>query len=256
MKSRDEYKASIFSKRDALLAKRKKHITQSVTAAAAFILIIVSAFVITSLTEKLPHDNDPTDLITESAVYEKNITQPHSDYNSMVEDNETSENQADKFSPTTYVSAGALPEAATEELTLCINYPIQKSHPNILHSDRYSEEYIDGILSVNDGLPDEEGIEAQREYPETEIADTAFSHLSPIQKAECIDKDNPHIMPVTSSSWSVYYVTFRTNSKHSYRVILRQSDLEHVENVIIYEKETQKETEPVTFKDGYKGGTQ
>ncbi len=256
MKSREEYRSSIFAKRDAFLAKRRKNITQSVTAAATFILIIVSVFAIPSITEKISLGNEPSELISESAVYQDLVTRLHSDYDSIKEDNEMLENQADNSVSKTEVAAGELPEAVTEKLTLCVNYPIQKSQPNIQHTDRYSEESVDEFFSVNDGLPDEEGAETHQEYPEAEIADAAFSYLSPIQRAECIDKENPQIMPVTSSSWSVYYVTFRTYGKNSYRVILRQSDLEYVETLILHEKETQKETEPVTFKEGYKGETQ
>lgn len=52
MKSREEYLASIYSKRDALLKKRKKHIAQTVTAFSAVILLTVSVIAVSRLSEK------------------------------------------------------------------------------------------------------------------------------------------------------------------------------------------------------------
>ena len=103
MKSREEYRKSIFAKRDALLRKRKKNITKAVTGTAAAIVMTVSLIAVPEITAKLPLDSEqatPDITATQAMIKEESVTQQHSDYDSYAE----SEDTTDTFSETASVT--------------------------------------------------------------------------------------------------------------------------------------------------------
>ena len=103
MKSREEYQASIFAKRDALLRKRKKNIAKAATGTAAAIVLTVSLIAVPEITAKLPLDSEqatPDITATQAMIKEESVTQQHSDYESYAE----SEDTTDTFSETASVT--------------------------------------------------------------------------------------------------------------------------------------------------------
>ncbi len=258
MKSREEYQASIYAKRDALLKKRKKNITAAVTAAAAFVLISVSVFAIPSFDEKLPQSTETT-AQTLPAVNESSITQLHSDYDGIGEDNIEVADQTAKPAETNEYAAEAFPEETTERLTMVVRYPVSKAHPNIHNTLVNSMGTVEEIFSVPseyDGVAPEtdEEIYAEDTCSDEEIAKTAFGYLTEDQQAECIDKENPKIIKVTSATDKRYIVSFYTDNEKTYQVQIGHPNLELIEIGISPAKETANE--PSTHKPGYKGGTQ
>ena len=258
MKSREEYQASIYAKRDALLRKRKKNITAVVTAAAAFILISVSVFALPSFDEKLPQSTEETSQ-TSPAVNESSLTQLHSDYDGIGEDNTEVEVQTAKPAETNEYAAEAVPVGTTERLTMVVRYPVSKAYSNIHNTLVNSMGTVEEMFSAPseyDGVTPEadEEIYAEDTCSDEEIAKTAFGYLTEDQQAECIDKENPKIIKVTSATDKRYVVSFNTDKEKTYQVQIRYPDLELIEIGISFAKETVNE--PSTHKPGYKGGTQ
>lgn len=259
MKSREEYQASIFAKRDALLAKRKKRITQAVTVSCAVIMLTASAAAIPSFIRKPTPDIVPTEHITTvSEVYGGIITQPSTDYDNLNEDDETLKDFAEAVTERAEAVAEAIPEGTTESLTIVVRYPVSKKHSNFPFIEEESIGAVDEAVSepsMDDGISpefqNEMYFEAERS-PE-EIAEAAFGYLSDEQKAECINADSPEIINVTSSAGKHYTVSFKTNGKTVYQVQLGHPNLELIEIGTSTEKEIA--SEPATYKPGYKGGT-
>lgn len=74
MKNREEYKASIFAKRDALLAKRRKRISQT---AAALSIIICFAVAFAFLPKRISTDFKITEEMTGITVQTAAVTEPN-----------------------------------------------------------------------------------------------------------------------------------------------------------------------------------
>lgn len=245
MKSREEYQASIFAKRDALLAKRRKHIRQAVSGAAAAVLLTASFVAVPNLTEKLPQNPETT-----AAANKDFITQQQTDYDSHSEKEEA----VDSFSENTTVTfvykltSGETTQAAASET---------KKDPDTDETGVDSAVPFE-VMPPSVTKPKEDASKKAETHSETrhsygEISEAAFGYLSASQQSECISKDNPSVIPVTSESKNIYLVTFHTDSKESYQVTLKQNNLELVGIKILNAKQIQNDYEGTTHKDGYKG---
>ena len=153
MKSREEYQASIFAKRDALLAKRKKNITAAVTGVAAVILLTVSVTAIPSFT-KIISDKSETTAHHNESVLNKNEADPFDDSYGKIEENEsTLTTLANIQNYDSETVAEAVTEAASERITMAVNYPVTKTHSNFEQDVVGSEEELtEAVQSNKDGV--------------------------------------------------------------------------------------------------------
>lgn len=264
MKNREEYQASIFAKRDALLTKRKKNITTAITGIAVITLLTVSVAALPSFKKEMTTGNTTVVYTSNPEIHMEYATQTNTDYDNLnVYDEEAFYETAEQVQKEEAV-AEAIPEIQSERMTMLVNYPIKKDHPNhTFENTDYADESVEGVgdlsenSSANDNIIPESVSEAYFGGTLNKlIVTTAFNCLSEEQKSNCVSKENPDIIPVTSSSQSVYYVIFATTDKISYRVMLNQSDLSFVGTEILNEKEISAYREPVSWAEGYKGETQ
>lgn len=264
MKSREEYRASIYAKRDALLIKRKKRITQAITLSCTAILLTASAAALPSFFKKPTSEIKPVEYTTTAfEAYGSIITQPNTDYDNLNENIETVKDLAEAVAERAETVTEAVPKGTTERVTKVVRYPVSKQHSNYPFIEEESigavDEAVDEAVnessmddSIRPEFQNEMYFEAERSAEE--IAEAAFGYLSDEQKAECINADSPEIINVTSSSEKRYIVSFKTNGKTIYHVQLGYPDLELIEIDTSTEKEAV--SEPSTHKPGYKGGTQ
>lgn len=255
MKSREEYQASIFAKRDALLKKRRNNFTKVFTGTAAAVILAVSVIAVPKLTEKQTLSSDitlPSSGNTTAASAAKSETLAY--YLTGSEESETAKSHTDTAEA---VTENEVIYYFTDETTAA-NATMQKS------PDTDSEEidFVPTIESIPASVNDNSAPDAEDEHYAGEIylydgiAAAAFNALSQEQQSECIDRTEPEIISSVSASESFYLVTFRTESEKSYQVKLLRSTLEPVEINISSEKEHRSSNEFFTHKPGYKGGSQ
>lgn len=264
MKNREEYQASIFAKRDAILVKRKKNIAAAVTGIAAIAVMTVSVAALPSFSKKMTDNNTRTVYTSNPEIHMEYITQESTNHDNSNVYDEENHFEADDQAQKEEAVAEAVPEIQSERMTMLVNYPIKKDHPNhTFENTDYADESVEGVgdlsenPSANDSIIPESVSEAYFGGTLNKlIVTTAFNCLSEEQKSNCVSKENPDIIPVTSSSQSVYYVIFDTTDKISYSVMLNQSDLSFVGTEILNEKEISAYREPVSWAEGYKGEDQ
>lgn len=185
MKNREEYLASIYSKRDEVLKKRKKHIAQAVAGTSAVILLTASAAAIPSFTKNLPRENETTTLSAASEVH-KDKTDSFTDSYGKPEENENEvTTRADMPIYNNEAVAEAVPETATAIVTQIVHYPITKKHPNFKPEGVDSaEELTEAAQSNNDSIGSLimdfiNGVTEQPPAPETGGDDVEDSNIAP-----------------------------------------------------------------------------
>lgn len=153
MKNREEYLVSIYSKRDAVLKKRKKNITTAVTGVAAVILLTVSVAVLPSFKKNLPRENETTTLSAASEVH-KDKTYSFTDSYGKLEENENEvTTRADTPIYNIEAVAEDVSETSTEIMTQIVHYPVTKKHPNPKPEGVDSaEELTEAAQSNNDSI--------------------------------------------------------------------------------------------------------
>ncbi len=250
MKSREEYQASIFAKRDALLAKRRKNITQAVSGAAAAVLLTASFVAVPKLTEKLPQSSETTAASEQATTNENSVTQFHSDYDSHYVKEET----VDSFSENTTVTfVYKLTSVETTKAAASETKKDPDTDETGVDSAAPFEAMPPSITKPKEDASKKTETHSETRHSYGEISEAAFGYLSASQQSKCIGKDNPSIIPVTSESKNIYLVTFYTDSNESYQVILKQDHLELVGIKILNDKQIQNDYEDTTHKYGYKG---
>lgn len=252
MKSREEYQTSIFAKRDALLAKRKKNIFKAVSGSAAAVLLTASLIAVPKITVKLSLGSELTvpqeTQSAQSTACESYVTQPVSNYGNYAEET------IEAFSENTSVTYAYY--LTSEEITRIAASETKKS-PGTEEAAVDSAPQLGSVTepSVNDSISSEPKNEmyAEAEHTYEEIAEKAFACLDEEQQSECIDKSNPEILTAASSDESFYLVTFDTKTEKRYQVKLTQSTLELIEINVNSKKEQLPSSEAVTHIPGYKG---
>ena len=254
MKSREEYQKSIFAKRDALLEKRRKNITKALAGT-------VTAVLLTFCVAALPRINKNLQL--ESVMIIPSQTQT----TTVSETEETAFGMI--FSTNDdigTINSGNIPE--TEAAAESVEETTEKSSvPAIQNTEEKSPDTDD--MDSAEEAEDPESAEpdgadytltpemfAEPSFSAEQIAEAAFGFLSPEQQSECIDPTEPEIISAASASESFYLVTFHTVNQKNFQVKLMQNSLEFVEININSEKEIRTAEETLTYKSGYKGGSQ
>ncbi len=257
MKSREEYRASIFSKRDAVLKKRKKSIAQAVAGTAAVVLLTASAAAIPSFTKNLPRENETTTLSAASAVH-KNKTDSFTDSYGNLEENENKvTTRADTPIYNNEAVAETVPETATAIVTQIVHYPVTKKHPNFKPEGVDSaEELTEAAQSNNDSIgslimnfinrvteqppaPETGGDDVEdfavapdsadgsAEYTQDEIISAATNYL-PDNAKEHANPDKAFVTVTRTSQGEEYYeVRFDINGA-KYKVTLNAENLDMI----------------------------
>ncbi|MBQ2973145.1 MAG: hypothetical protein IJE19_02210 [Clostridia bacterium] len=255
MKSREEYQASIYAKRDALLAKRKKNITAAVTGVAAVILLTVSVTAIPSFTKIISDKSETTAHHTES-VLNKNEADPFADSYGKIEENEstlTTLTNIQKYDSETV--AEAVTETAPERITMAVNYPVTKTHSNFEQNVVDSAEELTGAVQSNkDGIgsaiadfingftePDyapetggddidnvkPEGADESADYTQDEIISAAMNYL-PDGARQYAVPDKAFVTVTRTSDGEEYYeVRFEISGK-KHKVMLNAENLDMI----------------------------
>lgn len=245
MKNREEYQASIFAKRDALLKKRKKRITQAITVSCAVILLTASVAAIPSFTKNLPRESETTTLAAESAVHKDKTDSFTDGYGNLEENENTVTTRADTPIYNNEAVAETVPETATEIMTQIVHYPVTKKHPNPKPEDVDSAEelteagqsnnnsigslimnFINGVTEpppapetggddVEDFTVEPDSADGSAEYTQDEIISAAINYL-PDNAKKSADPDKAFVTVTRTAEGEEYYeVRFDINgAKH------------------------------------------
>lgn len=262
MKSREEYQASIFAKRDALLRKRKRLITHAVSGTAAAVLLTASIIAVPKMTAKLPLDSEQTipDITTTQYAYgEECITQQHSDYDNHTENEEATDTVSETASVTyAYYSTSdeTTAAAASETKKSPETNEIAPESAEAEVTNENEEVAIMGELSEYSTAPEstspadtgndyapETGSDNAAEtvidsvapeapdsfdgYTQEDIISAAITHL-PDDAKELADPENAFVTVTKTSEGEKYYeVRFDINgTKH--KVIIDSENLEMI----------------------------
>lgn len=259
MKSREEYQASIFAKRDALLRKRKRLITQAVSGTAAAVLLTASFIIVPKMTAKLPTGSEQTipDITTTQSAYgEECITQQHSEYDSYTENEDAGDTVSETASvtyayyltsdETTAVAASETkksPETdevvteSVEEMTSSAEVTNENgevaimgespehstTHESTKPADTGNDYAADTVIdSVAPEIPD-----SSNDYTQDDIISAAITHL-PDDIKELADPENAFVTVTRTSEGDEYYeVRFDINGSN-HKVTLNADTLEFI----------------------------
>lgn len=252
MKSRKEYEASIFAKRDALLEKRKKTIT-AVTSALCIVLCFAAAAIFmpktlsksgsyttstatTSTTqptvEELVGMGGETGVFdaaaegAENALYETTkeeveyLTQS-SDYAKPV--TTSKETQKHSIGSVNFGYSGALPEN-TKETTAAA----AATQTEIAFETEIYWENEDGCPEETTKRTNTSTTVAATRTNE-HLASTAYGYLTDEQKSKVIDPETENITVTRTADGNEYYTVFFETENGGYRVSLDGRNLELIE---------------------------
>lgn len=276
MKSREEYQASIFAKRDALLKKRKKHFAQAVTGAGAAVLLAVSFIAVPDMTKKLSLSSDttiPSVQTTHSAVCEDYVTQDQSDFVNHTEKEEAIESYTENetttliFKATSGKTEDSAASSATEECTDADEAVIDsaESVEEVTTSDETTKrngflaaimsELINGKTEPYAEYPADTGgddnVEAEsiayapqatdysNDYTQEEIISAAIIHL-PDDAKEFADPENAFVTVTRTAEGEEYYEVWFDINGSNHKIRLNAETLEHiaVDSNISFEEST------------------
>ncbi len=251
MKNREEYMASIYSKKNALLAKRKKNIRIAVSAVCIAICFCSAAVVMPKAISK-SDSNNTTTATTAPSTTQANVTKII--YNVYEEANEAYLDDASYVAQTKATAEeytyGVERESKPATTKTAINYyftaknEMFDSAASVSKSETNLEEMPDSIEGEKD-YPMEEQKPAQTAspYSDEEIAKKAYSHLSDEEKKTC--KNVEPFITVTHIKNGQYYTVYYSTDKLTVAVELDCNSLE------LIDKETKTNNNSTTAKPPY-----
>lgn len=265
MKSREEYQASIFAKRDALLAKRKKHITQAVTGAGAAVCLAAALIIIPQFPVNLQSDITVTEpSTTNAAALDMPASQYFSDFE--IQEENAVKTHAEAPPEMTDSAAEAVPDEMQENITYAVSYPVTKKHPNIQQTHIDSAESVEevtnsdettkrnGFLAImaelingrtepyveypadtgGDDTTENESIayapeapNSSNDYTQEEIVSAAISHL-PDDAKELADPEKAFVTITKTSQGEEYYEVWFDINGINHKIRLNAETLEHI----------------------------
>ncbi|MGN0547602.1 MAG: hypothetical protein ACI4I3_09735 [Acutalibacteraceae bacterium] len=218
MKSREEYQASIFAKRDALLKKRKRN--AAVAASALFIAVgISSAAVFAPQYPREQKTEAPDKVATVQSGdtannlrgYEEELSEPEYDCLTEATEGKTAKSEATH---------------STELYSNSKNNTITNNAPAAAKPEIGKNE----IQSVYDGTADPVNAEETSEnYSSEEISAVAFGFLTDEQKKEVLDPKSEIVTASSSESGESYYEVFFKTENGGYKVKLSANTLDFIE---------------------------
>lgn len=212
MKSREEYQASIFAKRDALLKKRKRN--AAVAASALFIAVGISSAAV--FAPQYPQEQK-TEAPEVATVQSGNTAESF-----LCSENEPSEPYYDSLAEetaqeTTYNAENVLNSVKHHTAT---NAPAAEN-PNI-GKPEIQPEY-DGTANPGDAE------ETRGDYSSEEVSAVAFGFLTEEQKKEVLDPKAEIITVSNSGSEESCYEVFFETENGGYKVKLSANTLDFIE---------------------------
>lgn len=203
MKSREEYQASIFAKRDALLKKRKRN--AAVAASALFVAIGISSAAV--FAPQFPQEQKTDNL----RGYEEELSEPEYDCLTEATEGKTAKSEVTHN---------------TELYSNSKNNIITNNAPAATNPDIGKPE----IQSVYDGTADPGNAEETRgNYSSEEIYAVAFGFLTEEQKKEVLDPKAENITVSNSGSEESCYEVFFETENGGYKVKLSANTLDFIE---------------------------
>ena len=241
MKSREEYEASIFAKRDALLEKRKK-ITAAAVSAACIVLCFAAATVF--LPKSLNKSSISTTATTSQSAVEDLVGMGgetgffDAESEPEAEAAETAKNeeieyftQSSEYNKLLTTSKGAgnfgyNPKDFVEKETTVAAIATQTEialEPEILGEDGYPEPSTSKAGSTT----------AASRYTTAEIAAAAYKFLTEDQKAKVTDPKTENVTVTHMASGEDYYEVFFETENGGYVVKLEADSLDFIETKIL-----------------------
>lgn len=217
MKSREEYQASIFAKRDALLKKRKRN--AAVAASALFIAVGISTASVFAPQFPQKQKTEAPEVATVQTGdtadnlrgYEEELSEPEYDCLTEATEGKTAKSEATH---------------STELYSNSKNNIITNNAPAAANPDIGKPE----IQSVYDGTADPGNAEETRgNYSSEEIYAVAFGFLTEEQKKEVLDPKAENITVSNSGSEESCYEVFFETENGGYKVKLSANTLDFIE---------------------------
>lgn len=240
MKSREEYEASIFAKRNAVLAKRKKKIQMTVSAMSIIICLSAAAFAMPKLTDKadeaaLPSANNAASGkgITENKIKESNavfdeigtfiadydVTKAHSNHTAVFDataDVEETEEVNDEIEHLTRNEIYSMPET---EIALETEIAVENGAEESPAGDKqFGFESPDGGFDIESIEPSSS---SKKTYTTEEITAAAESCLSASDAENIISDKTNAVVSRKSDGTTTYTVYFYTSEK---KITVKLSD--------------------------------
>lgn len=285
MKNREEYQASIFAKRNALLQKRKKRISQAAAGTGIAIIFVAAFAFIPNLPDQTPQNSlYPT--ASESSKYEMHnqttalfceecltfisdfddgeYTKPSvtkDSYLQMIEGEAAIMSAGDSAITATEASEkteSEMPDCADEieettkrkGFTSVIDRLIHRETEHYTHDS--GEDTIIQEAPADTGSDDETTKNtASNKFATEEVISAAIKHLSDEHKEFAADAKTS-VITVTEPNCSYYLVFFDTKNG-ILQVKLNGQTLAHMETLKIPPKTIAQNAETITHRESYKG---
>lgn len=249
MKSREEYAASIYAKRDALIMKRKQKI-----AAASSVLCVVLCFVAAAIF--LPKNLNKSNSYTTSTATTSNVQSTVEDLVGMGGEtglfdeaaegenavNETSDEETEYFTAKETYAQSATSSKTTNKET-------KKQQINFGYSPENSDEKdttaaaaatqteiaLETEIHWEDGCPEETTKKTNTSTTvavtrsNEQLASTAYGYLTDEQKSKVLDRNTKNITVTRTADGNEYYTVFFETEGGGYRVSLDAKSLELIE---------------------------
>ncbi len=208
MKSREEYTASIFTKRDALLEKRKKRITAAISAVCIALSFVAAAAFLPKTINKTKVDITAETTVQSIATQTSSAIQYEEQVDYLLREETYQLPKAEACQPQkTEAEAGTVSDE-TEKV--------------FGDSQNSFDENVDSKLEeFNPNLKPEE---AEQSFSDDEIIKKAYSYLSAEEKEMC--KNTEPFITVTNQSGSIYYTVYYFTGSGNVTVELSSNNLE------------------------------
>lgn len=225
MKSREEYEASIFAKRDALLAKRKKKIQMTVSALSVVICLGTAAFAMPMLTDKPDESQAPsvTNAASDNGITENKIEENKAVFDEIgthLADFAVTKTQSDHpaFFNESMAEEAVQNAEEIEYLTMSEIYRIPETEIALEDAEG---EYVTGGINFgydsSDALATGEKITkpsaSKKTYTTEEITAAAQKHLPEGDADKIIDDKTNAVVSRKSDGTTTYTVYFYTADK-------------------------------------------
>ncbi len=245
MKNKEEYIASIYGKKNALLAKRKKNIRIAVSAICIAICLCSAAIIMPKAIGKSDADNTTT-ATTAPSTTQATVTEIIN--NAYEEANEIYFEDATKSDPEEHTYGVERESKPTTTTKAAINFTAKNEVFDYAASaskpEMNLEEMPDSIEGENvQPMEEQKPAQIASPYSNEEIAEKAYSHLSDDEKKIC--KNVEPFITFTHMKNGQYYTVYYRTDKLTVTVELDWYSLELVD------KETKTNNNGTTAKPSY-----
>lgn len=223
MKNREEYEASIYAKRDALLAKRKKNIRMTVSALSIVLCFCAAALTMPKMISKTP-DEQSTSSETAAASAENDIAEE------KIEAEGTAEHE-EYVQFSTKVQTYQKPDAHSEEIH-DDSAEEEIGAENVGHTQfAYNPDDADLLYQriTNPAMPEAphttKKASSMGKYTNNEIIAAAYSCLT-AEEQKAVEGVEPFVTATRTSDGEEYYDILYTTDRGKIKVTVNAENLE------------------------------